>query len=314
MSGLAFSCTHLNVCRTGGVQVAAPYSLAQPSSASPSDSTGRPSPETGAAPLVAPSATALAIKQLSLKIGSGEQVAVIGSSGAGKTTLLNTFAAALKPTDGTVKINAHNPWRLGNYRRRMLRRQLFLAPQTPPLPPRQRVATAVLAGRVPVWSLVKSLSSLVRTKEAELAFDALNAFSIGDKLWHRVDRLSGGERQRVSLARALVSDTSAMLVDEPLSALDPALAGQTLRALIDHSAQNSKTLICSLHQVELALGHFPRVIGLKNGELLFDMASDAITDDIIRELYFGSSDKANNDLSETSASINPVIATPTRCI
>ncbi len=263
MSGLSFNCNNISVRRTGG-------------------------PQAGASSNDDP----LAIQQVSVSVQPGEQIAVIGPSGAGKTTLLSTLAAALKPTDGSVEIAGQNPWQLNSRSMRKLRRQLFLAPQAPPLPPRQRVATAVLAGRLPVWSLVKSLSSLLRTRDAELAYEALDAFSIGDKLWHRVDRLSGGERQRVSLARGLVSETRAMLIDEPLSALDPALAGQTLQTLINHCSQHNKTLICSLHQVKLALENFPRVIGLREGELLFDLASDAIKKDAIRELYFGYEDQA----------------------
>ena len=277
MSGLSFTCNNISVRRTGGPQ------SAESSHDDP-----------------------LAIKQLSVTVQPGEQIAVIGPSGAGKTTLLSTLAAALKPTDGSVEIAGKNPWRLGSRNMRRLRRQLFLAPQAPPLPPRQRVATAVLAGRLPVWSLLKSLSSLMRTSDAELAYEALDAFSIGDKLWHRVDRLSGGERQRVSLARGLVSETQAMLIDEPLSALDPALANQTLQTLISHCSQHNKTLICSLHQVELALENFPRVIGLREGELLFDLSSDAIKKEAIRELYFGYEDEAVASIAPVATHTIPI--------
>ncbi len=287
MPGLSFTCNNIIVRRTGG-SLSGGSSIDDP----------------------------LALQQVSVTVQPGEQIAVIGPSGAGKTTLLSTLAAALKPTNGTVEIAGADPWRLGGRSLRRLRSQLFLAPQAPPLPPRQRVATAVLAGRLPAWSLLKSLTSLLHTSDAALAYEALDAFSIGDKLWHRVDRLSGGERQRVSLARGLVSDAEAMLIDEPLSALDPALSEQTLHTLINHCSQHNKTLICSLHQVELALKNFPRVLGLRKGELLFDLSSDKITEEAIRELYFGYEEQTESSIMPlTTEEATPVTAPlpPTRC-
>ncbi len=117
--------------------------------------------------------------------------------------------------------------------RQRLRGRLCLAPQVPPLPPRQRVVTAVLAGTLPRQSLWRSLRSLWHPRDAPLAHAALASLDLGDKLWDRVDRLSGGERQRVGLARLLVADADLWLVDEPLSALDPARAEQAITRLTD---------------------------------------------------------------------------------
>ncbi|WP_334189069.1 phosphonate ABC transporter ATP-binding protein, partial [Noviherbaspirillum sp.] len=178
-----------------------------------------------------------------------------------------------------------DPWALGERQRHAMRARLFLAPQTPPLPPRQRVVTAVLAGRLPQWSLWQALSSLVRPADAGAAFDALARFNLQDKLYERVDRLSGGERQRCSLARLLVSGAEAFLVDEPLSALDPALAAQTLGTLRQEAGTRGATLVCSLHQIELALAHFPRIIGLRNGRVTFDLPREAATDAVVEALY-----------------------------
>ena len=97
-----------------------------------------------------------------------------------------------------------------------------------------------------------------------------------------------------------------MLIDEPLSALDPALANQTLQTLISHCSQHNKTLICSLHQVELALENFPRVIGLREGELLFDLSSDAIKKEAIRELYFGYEDEAVASIAPVATHTIPI--------
>lgn len=235
-----------------------------------------------------PSATAgdaHALAGLMLSIAQGEQVALVGPSGAGKTTLLHTLACAHKPDAGQFRLFGIEPWQLSHRERHALRRKLFLAPQVPPLPPRQRVVTAVLAGRLPQWSAWQALLSLLRPSDTQAAYDALIPFNLQDKLYARVDRLSGGERQRCSMARLLVSDAQAFLVDEPLSALDPALAQQTLGVLQREAAKRQATLICSLHQVELARSAFPRLVGLRDGRIVFDAQREAVTDTMIAELY-----------------------------
>lgn len=229
----------------------------------------------------------VAIEGIDLRVDHGEQVALIGPSGAGKTTLLSVLGGTLRPHDGSVRIDGQDPWSMPGRGLRRLRSQLFNAPQVPPLPPRQRVVTAVLAGRLGRWNPLHAFWSLLRPAEAGEAWRALEVFSLGDRLWSRVDRLSGGERQRVSLARALVSDARALLVDEPLSALDPALAHQTLRALIDDCSRRQATLVCSLHQVDMALDHFPRVVGLRDGRVAFDLPTPQVSKTAIRDLYFG---------------------------
>ena len=116
-------------------------------------------------------------------------------------------------------------------------------------------------------------------------------FDLADKLFDRVDRLSGGERQRVGLARALVSDARLLLVDEPLSALDPARAGQALQSLTDAARERGATLICTMHDVPMALRHFPRVIGLRDGALQFDAAAADVHAERLRALYHGHLDE-----------------------
>ncbi|MES2830931.1 MAG: ATP-binding cassette domain-containing protein [Pseudomonadota bacterium] len=230
-------------------------------------------------------ATIPALFEVTLRIEKGEQVALIGPSGAGKTTLLHTLALAKRPSHGTLRAFDTLPWEASNTRRHALRAQLFLAPQTPPLPPRQRVISAVLAGRLPYWGLWRALVSLIRPSETQRAFDALSRFSLEHKLYARVDRLSGGERQRCGMARLLVSDANLLLVDEPLSALDPTLALQTLNVIREEARSRDATLICSLHQVELARAHFARLIGLRDGRIVFDAPSAAVSESMIAELY-----------------------------
>ena len=226
-----------------------------------------------------------ALRSLDLQIASGEQVAVIGPSGAGKTTLLQVMACALPPTEGRFTLDGRDPWSLPRAALQRLRGQLFLAPQVPPLPPRQRVVTAVLAGRLPAMGLWASVRSLFYPHDIPAAFDALDRFDLGDKLFERVDRLSGGERQRVGLARALLSPARVWLIDEPLSALDPTRSRQALDSLIDGARERQATLVATLHQVDMALAHFPRIVGLRDGQVAFDLPAAEVTRERLARLY-----------------------------
>ncbi|MDO8286769.1 MAG: ATP-binding cassette domain-containing protein [Rhodoferax sp.] len=238
----------------------------------------------GRHPAAKPGAPA-AVQGLSLSVQPGEQVAVIGPSGAGKTTLLHLMACALQPSAGRLLLDGQNPWALSRGALQTLRGALFLAPQVPPLPPRQRVVTAVLAGRLPHEGLWTSLRSLFYPVDIPRAERALAGFDVADKLFDRVDRLSGGERQRVGLARALVSEASLLLVDEPLSALDPTRSQHAIETLTEAARARGATLVATLHHVEMALAHFPRIVGLRDGALAFDLPSADVTPQHLQALY-----------------------------
>ena len=235
-----------------------------------------PAARSGAAP---------ALQPLTLRITSGEQVAVIGPSGAGKTTLLQAMACALPLSAGSLRLGNQQPWTLPRRELQRLRGQLFLAPQVPPLPPRQRVVTAVLAGRLPQMGLLQSLRSLFYPSDIPAAHAALAAFDLADKLFDRVDRLSGGERQRVGLARALLAPAALWLVDEPLSALDPTRSRMAMQTLVQQAQQRGVTLVATLHQVDMALAHFPRIVALREGRLAFDLPAARVTREMLEQLY-----------------------------
>ncbi|MDB5886055.1 MAG: transporter related [Polaromonas sp.] len=239
---------------------------------------------TGSHPAARPGAQP-AVSALSLSVRAGEQLAIIGPSGAGKTTLLHLMACALKPSAGSVLINGQNPWQLPRGALRELRGALFLAPQVPPLPPRQRVVTTVLAGRLAHESLWSSLRSLFYPVDIPRAERALAGFDVSDKLFDRVDRLSGGERQRVGLARVLVSEAALLLVDEPLSALDPTRSELAIQTLTQAARERGATLVTTLHHVEMALTHFPRIVGMRAGALAFDLPAAAVTQAHLQALY-----------------------------
>lgn len=226
-----------------------------------------------------------ALRRITLQVAAGEQVAVIGPSGAGKTTLLQVLACSLPPRQGRLRLDGQEPWCLSRRALQRLRGTLFLAPQVPPLPPRQRVVTAVLAARLPAMGLWDSIRSLFYPIDIPAAFEALDRFDLGDKLFERVDRLSGGERQRVGLARALLAPARLWLVDEPLSALDPARARQAVQTLTESARDRGATLVATLHQVDVALAHFPRIVGMRDGALAFDLPAGEVTRERLAHLY-----------------------------
>ena len=233
----------------------------------------------------APSGTAAALRAVNLTVDAGEQLAIIGPSGAGKTTLLHLLACAQKPTAGTLLLNDQDPWQLSRSALQTMRRALFLAPQVPPLPPRQRVVTAVLAGRLPHESLWASLRSWLYPQDIGRASRALAGFDVDTKLFERVDRLSGGERQRVGLARVLVSEACLLLVDEPLSALDSTRALHTITTLTHTARARGATLIATLHHVDMALTHFERIVGLRDGAVAFDLPAAQVSPQHLQALY-----------------------------
>jgi phosphonate transport system ATP-binding protein len=226
-----------------------------------------------------------ALTGIDLVVTQGEQLAIIGPSGAGKTTLLNTLACAHRPSEGRFEVFGQDPWALSERARHKLRSRLFLAPQAPPLPPRQRVVNAVLAARLPHWSFWQALSSLVKPSDPDAAFEVLSRLGLGDKLYARVDRLSGGERQRCGLARLLLSSAQVFLVDEPLSALDPTLSRLALATLQQEAEARNAAFVCSLHQVDMARAHFPRLVGLRDGKVVFDAPREKVSDAMIAALY-----------------------------
>lgn len=226
----------------------------------------------------------VALHPLSLSIAPGERVAIIGPSGAGKSTLLNVLATALRPQKGDIALLNAAPWQLSRGALRTLRTSIGLMPQSPPLPGRQRVITAVLAGGLGRWPWWKALASLLYPVDIAGARRLLDALGIGDYLFSHCDRLSGGQLQRVGLARMLYQQPELLLADEPVSSLDPALSELAMHVLHEHSRPGA-TLVVSLHAVDVALRWFPRIIGLRDGRVAFDLPAAEVSEQVLAELY-----------------------------
>lgn len=226
-----------------------------------------------------------ALAGVRLAARAGERIAVIGPSGAGKTTLLRVVGASLRPTEGAVQVLDAAPWQLGARALRRLRARIGTVHQSPPIAPRLRVVTAVLAGRLGQWSTARALGSLLRPADIAGAHAALARLAMEDRLFERCDRLSGGQLQRVGVARVLYQRPALLLADEPVSALDPTLADATVRELVAQSEATGATLVASLHAVELALRWFPRVVGMRAGQVLFDLPAGEVTRAMLDALY-----------------------------
>jgi phosphonate transport system ATP-binding protein len=226
-----------------------------------------------------------ALQGVLLAVGAGERVAVIGPSGAGKTSLLRVIGSSLRATEGRVEALAANPWQLSAGGLRRLRARIGVVHQAPPIPPRLRVVSAVLAGRLGTWPMWKALASLAYPADIAGARDALSRLDMADRLFDRCDRLSGGQLQRVGIARVLYQRPELLLADEPVSALDPALADAAVGELIAHSAATGATLVASLHAVDLALKWFPRIVGMRGGEVTFDLPAAQVTRAMLHQLY-----------------------------
>ncbi len=251
-----------------------------------------------------------ALAEVSLAATRGERIAVIGPSGAGKTTLLRLLGAALRPTRGTLALLDAAPWSLPAAELRRLRTRIGVVHQAPPLPQRQRVVTAVLAGRLGRWPVWKSLASLLYPLDIAGARAALARLDLGERLFDRCDRVSGGQLQRVGIARVLYQQPDLILADEPVSALDPALARQTVRVLVQDAAARGATLVASLHAVDLALAEFPRIVGVREGRIVFDLPAAAVSETMLHELYAAEGSELPTLAHETRFAAEAVAAQP----
>lgn len=227
----------------------------------------------------------VALKNINLQIRSGEHLAVIGPSGAGKTTLLSLVGTRMPPTRGQLTVLGERLDLQDTTSLRKLRTRIGSIYQSPPLPGRQRVVTTVLAGRLGVWPIWKSLASLLYPWDIAGATKVLSRVQLADKLFDRCNQLSGGQLQRVGMARVLYQQADVVLADEPVSALDPGLALAMLQILRQDASARGATLITCLHAVDLALNCFPRIVGLRNGSIAFDLPSESVSQTMLDNLF-----------------------------
>ncbi len=225
------------------------------------------------------------LADLNLTISAGERLAVIGPSGAGKTSLLRLLSAAILPTRGQVTALSVPTAGLSARELLALKRQIGVLHQSDNLVRELRVVHNVLMGRLGSWSLARAAFSLLVPREIERARAALEQVELEPRLWDYPGALSGGEQQRVALARLLVQDPRAILADEPASALDPRLARDIAARLSRLASEGSRTLVVSLHALELIEGHFDSVLALQGGRALWRGSPSQLTPQLLRDLY-----------------------------
>ncbi len=225
------------------------------------------------------------LRNINLKIYSGERLALVGSSGAGKSTLISLLNGTLQPTQGEVWVLGRNLVNLSPKSLRQVQKQIGTIYQQFHLVDNLQVIHNVNAGHLGHWSFFKAAISLIYPLEVQTAYKALAQVGIPEKLYERTDRLSGGQQQRVAIARVLVQDPAAILADEPISSLDPERGREVMNLLCQLSEESGKTLVTSLHAIEYARSYFQRIIGLRQGEVLFDLSAGEVSSGVIEELY-----------------------------
>jgi phosphonate transport system ATP-binding protein len=226
-----------------------------------------------------------ALRNIDISATAGESIAIIGSSGSGKTSFLNLIATSLRPSTGSITVLNVDPWTISKGQLQRLRSQIGLVHQAAPIPPRQRVITAVLAGRLGQWPLWKSLLSLIYPVDITGPQSCLQKLDLADRLFDRCDHLSGGQLQRVGVARVLYQAPHLCLADEPVSAMDPVLSDLTIQCLLEDARSKDACFVASLHAVDIALRWFPRIIGLRDGVVFFDLPASEVSESLLQQLY-----------------------------
>lgn len=224
-----------------------------------------------------------ALREVSIRIRTGERVALIGPSGAGKTTLLKIMAGSIQPTSGNVRLFGKAVEELQSHgsmslKVGLLHQQLDLIPQL-------SVRNNVEAGRLGQWSLARAVVGLMLPFEDRAAREAVRRVGLEERYRIRLSRLSGGEQQRVAIARLLVQDPEIFLADEPVASLDPELARAIMELLARLATEGRKTLVASVHLADLARLYFDRVLGIRAGRLVFDVPAGELSSSQIAGLY-----------------------------
>lgn len=248
----------------------------------------------------------VALRDVSCKIGRGEFCVILGSSGAGKSTLLRTVNGLVKPIQGRVQLDGENVEKRTLAR---LRPRIGMIHQQFNLSPRLSVAKNVLAGTLPALSTAAALLHLFPAPHKRRACELIARVGLDEEhLTRRAQDLSGGQQQRVGIARAFMLDPLIVLADEPVASLDPKTSRDILSLLKQASKERQTTVLCSLHQLELACDFADRIIGMRAGQIIFDGAPAVLSEPVLKQIYGGPEPIAKID--ETPAPLGSGILWP----
>lgn len=225
------------------------------------------------------------LRGLDLTVRPGEFVALVGPSGAGKSTLLRLLNGSHAPSAGRLEVLGVDPSACRRSELRRLRTQIGFVFQQFGLVGRLSALENVLMGslgslRLPRYGIMSYPQAM-----REEAIANLERVSMVEKRFQRCDTLSGGQQQRIAIARMLMQQARLVLADEPVASLDPAASISALETLRKLSAEDGFTVICSLHQVDLALQISDRIVAVRDGVLILDSPTSATDERDIRSVY-----------------------------
>ncbi|TKX81762.1 phosphonate ABC transporter ATP-binding protein [Halorubrum sp. SD626R] len=228
-----------------------------------------------------------ALRGVDVSVGGSETTAMIGPSGAGKSTFIRCVNRLTEPTGGTVAIDGTDLTALDDDGLREARRDIGMIFQEYNLVERLTVMENVLTGRLGYVSAWRAFRRSFPPEDVERAYEILERVGLGDMENKRVDELSGGQRQRVGIARAVVQQPKILLVDEPTSSLDPETSKTVMRLLTEIAAEREIPVLINIHEVDLAVEHADRIVGLHDGEVVFEGRADELGDDALDRVYRG---------------------------
>jgi phosphonate transport system ATP-binding protein len=229
-----------------------------------------------------------ALNNVSFTVPEGEFLVVIGLSGSGKSTLLRCINRLIDPTEGEILWNGIDLAKLEGEELRKARRKIGMVFQHFNLVKRSSVMNNVLSGRLGYTPSWKSVVGQFSAADKQKAWEALQRLNIEDQALKRADELSGGQQQRVGIARALMQEPEMILADEPVASLDPVLAHSILEYLEKLNQEDKMTILCSLHYLDLVQRYSTRVIGLKDGNIVYQGSREdirAMTDREFKDIY-----------------------------
>lgn len=226
-----------------------------------------------------------ALREVNLTINDGDFVAIIGLSGAGKSTLLRSINKMHEITSGQLLVDNVDVSKLRGLELRLLRRNIGMIFQSFNLVKRMSVFNNVLSGRVAYHSTFKSFFGLFPKEDKLIALEALDTMGILEKAFTRADQLSGGQQQRVALARSLAQKPRLILADEPVASLDPVT---TIQVMDDFKRINQEfgiTIVANMHHVDLALKYATRIIGIREGRVVYDGSTADVSEEVLLGIY-----------------------------
>jgi phosphonate transport system ATP-binding protein len=226
-----------------------------------------------------------ALKDLSLEIPDGQMIVIVGLSGAGKSTLIRAVNGLVPLTDGDVTIDGVSVRDAKGRQLREIRSRIGMIFQTFNLVKRTTVINNVLMGRLHETSTWRSLLGWYKAEDVEIAMQALERVDIVEKAYVRAANLSGGQQQRVGIARALAQQPKILLADEPVASLDPPTSHVVMRDLQRINRELGITTIVNLHFLDLAKVYGERIIGLRDGELVYDGTGAQADENVFRDIY-----------------------------